>query len=185
MNRLKKFIAITTCLIFLSGCATVPFSDTDRFKQVAELAQPFDYASLLADERKIPEVSKMDGWQYLVHDAKALEPFKVTKNGVTYVAYTEENHREVLKQLLHGRLGWSIAADMQKAWEKEREEKHYIIKIAMLDGYQSQQILKLWASAEDRNAKLERKIMIDGVLHKLTVFGMLVGGLLLFSLVAL
>ncbi len=184
MNRLKKFIVITTCLAFLSGCATVPFNQGQQYKQVEELAKGFDWDSLLTDERKIPEVSKMDGWQYLVHKAKALEPVKITQHGIVYIAYTEENHRELLKQLIHGRLGWSIAADMQKGWEKEREEKHYIVRIAKLDNIQAKSVLKLWAAAEDRNQKLERKIMIDGVLHKLSIVG-IIAGMLLFAVVAL
>ena len=184
MSKLKRFIAIMTCLAFLSGCATVPFNQGEQYKQVEQLSKGFDWDSLLSDERKIPEVSKMDGWQFLVHDAEALEPVKITKNGVVYIAYTEENHRELLKQLIHGRLGWSIAADMQKGWEKEREEKHYIVRIAKLDNIQTQSVLKLWASAEDRNQALERKIMIDGVMHKITIFG-IVAGLLLFAIVAL
>ena len=186
MNRLKKFIAIMIVLVFTSSCATIPpFIESSQYKQVLELTQSFDWNSLLEDERKIPEVTKMDGWQFLVHDAKKLEPIKLVAEGKTYIAYTEKNHRELLKQLLHGRLGWSIAMDMQKAWEKEREEKHYIIKMAKLEGIQMQQVLKLWAGAEDRNKALERRIMIDGVLHKLTVFGMLAGGILLFTLIAL
>ena len=184
MSKLRKFIVITTCLAFLSGCATVPFNQGQQYKQVEELSKGFDWDSLLTDERKIPEVSKMDGWQYLVHDAKALEPVKITESGIVYIAYTEENHRELLKQLIHGRLGWSIAADMQKGWEKEREQKHYIVRIAKLDNIQAKSVLKLWAAAEDRNQKLERKIMIDGVLHKLSIIGM-VAGMLLFAVVAL
>jgi membrane protein involved in colicin uptake len=45
-------------------------------------------------------------------------------------------------------------------------------------------VLALWTMAEDRNQKLERKIMIDGVLHKITVVG-LVAGALLFAIIAL
>lgn len=184
MNKLKRFIVITTCLAFLSGCATVPFNQGQQYKQVEELSKGFDWDSLLTDERKIPEVSKMDGWQHLVHKAKALEPVKITQHGIVYIAYTEENHRELLKQLIHGRLGWSIAADMQKGWEKEREEKHYIVRIAKLDNIQAKSVLKLWAASEDRNQKLERKIMIDGVLHKLSIVG-IIAGMLLFAVVAL
>ncbi|MCK5292827.1 MAG: hypothetical protein KAR39_12530, partial [Thermoplasmata archaeon] len=97
-------------MAFLSGCATVPFNQGEQYKQVQQLSKGFDWDALLTDERKIPEVSKMDGWQYLVHDAEALLPIKLTKDGITYIAYTEENHRELLKQLIHGRLGWSIAS---------------------------------------------------------------------------
>jgi hypothetical protein len=173
-----------TCLAFVSGCATVPFNQGEQYKQVEQLAKGFDWDSLISNERKIPSVSKMDAWQFRVHKAKALGPVEITKNGITYIAYTEENHRELLKQLIHGRLGWSIATDMQKGWEKEREEKHYIVRIAKLDNIQAQSVLKLWASAEDRNQALERKIMIDGVMHKITIFG-IIAGLLLFAIVAL
>ncbi len=71
MNRLKRFIAITTCLAFLSGCASIPFNQGEQYKQVEQLAKGFDWDSLISNERKIPSVSKMDAWQFRVHQHSA------------------------------------------------------------------------------------------------------------------
>ncbi len=185
MNLSKKLIAIMLSLVFLtSGCAITPHIQSDEYKQVAQLAQPFDWAQFLADERKIPNVKKMDGWLFKVHKAEALDPRLLDVEGEELICYTSEAYRDVLKHLYHGRLGWEIAEQMQIGWEKERELKHYAIRIARLDGVQMKKVLALWTMAEDRNQKLERKIIIDGVLHKLTVVG-LVAGMLLFAIVAL
>ncbi|NOQ49091.1 MAG: hypothetical protein GQ553_00280 [Nitrosomonadaceae bacterium] len=184
-NWSKRFIAITICSVFLtSGCALTPHIQSEEYKQVELLAQPFDWAEFLADERKIPSVEKMDGWQYMIHKAKELDPQILDIEGEELICHTSENYREVVKQLYHGRLGWDIAAQMQKGWEQERELKHYAIKISKLDGLQMKKVLALWTMAEDRNQKLERKIMIDGVLHKITVIG-LVAGAILFAIIAL
>ena len=184
-NLSKKFIAIMTCLALLgSGCAITPHIESEEYKQVEQLAQPFDWAAFLADERKIPDVEKMDGWQHMIYNAKELDPRIFDIEGEEWICHTPENYKEVLKQLYHGRLGWDIAEQMQKGWEQERELKHYAIKIATLDGVQMKKVLALWTMAEDRNQKLERKIMIDGILHRLTVVG-IVAGVIMFALVAL
>jgi hypothetical protein len=171
-------------VLLSSGCAITPHIQSEEFKQVEQLAQPFDWAAFLADEGKIPDVETMDGWQHMIHHAKELDPHIFNIEGEEWICHTTENYREVTKQLYHGRLGWEIAKQMQKGWEQERELKHYAIKIATLDGVQMKKVLALWTAAEDRNQKLERKIMIDGILHKLTVVG-IVAGVIMFALVAL
>lgn len=185
MNYSKRLIATMLSLVFLtSGCAITPHIQSEEYKQVELLAQPFDWAEFLADERKIPSVEKMDGWLFKVHDAKELDPELLTIEGEEKFCFDEDGYRNALKHWTHGRLGWEVARQMEKGWIAERELKHYAIRIAKLDGLQMKKVLALWTMAEDRNQKLERKIMIDGVLHKITVVG-LVAGALLFAIIAL
>jgi len=168
----------------ISGCAFTPHVQSDEYKQVELIFEPFDWVAFLEDERTIPHVEKIDSWQYMIHHAKPLDPFILIHEGREVICYEVENHKEVLKQLYHGRLMANVALQMEKGWRAEREEKHHIIRMSQLNEVQVKSLLKLWTAAEDRNQKLERKIMIDGVLHKLTILG-IIAGVIMFALVAL
>lgn len=173
-NKLKKFIVTTTCLVFLASCAVAPYQPPPEFTDV-----PIDWDRIV-QFHTIPNVEIMDQWAKKVHDAKPLEPIILEKDGQTYIAYTVENHRELLKQLHHGRLGWSIAEDMRKQLEINQEVLRQVVLLAKIIEQKQQLYRSMWIDAKTQYLQLEHQVKIDNVIHKVTM-----GAFLLAILVTL
>lgn len=176
-NRLKKFAAITISLVFLASCAAPKFTPPPQFNDT-----PVDWDKI-ATFRTIPSVEKMDEWMKKVHDAKPLEPRIIEYEGETYIAYTIDNHRELLKQLIHGRLGWAIAEDMRKQLESNQEVLKQVVTLAKLVELKSQMYRSLWVDSENKYLQLEYQVKIDNIVHKVT-FGAFIVAILAFLALA-
>lgn len=176
-NSLKKWTCTIVSLVFLSSCAAPKFTPPQQFD---------DYKvdwDKIAQFHTIPSVKKMDEWIKKVHDAKPLNPKIIEYEGETYIAYTVDNHRELLKQLIHGRLGWAIAEDMKKQLETNQEVLKQVIALAKLVELKSEMYRSLWIDAENKYLQLEYQVKIDNIIHKVSFAAFIVATLAFLALI--
>lgn len=177
-NKLKKFIVTISCLAFLTAsCAPGRFEPPKHFDDA-----PIDFDAIV-QMHTVPNVQKMDAWAEKIHKAAALNPVIIEKDGVTYIAYTVEDHRELLKQLHHGRLGWSIAEDMKKQLVINQQVLQQVVLLAKIIDVKSQLYRGMWINAETKYMQLEYQVKIDNIIHKVSMGGLILGFILLGALV--
>jgi len=166
---LRKLASIIVILAFLlASCAPGQYIPPKQFDD------PVIDWDKIVKFHTIPNVQKMDAWAQKVHKAEALEPKILEVDGVTYIAYTVENHREVLKQLHHGRLGWSIAEDMKKQLVINQEVLRQVVLLAKIIEQKQQLYRSMWIDAKTQYLQLEYKVRIDNIIHKVQMGAFLI-----------
>jgi hypothetical protein len=161
-------------LVFLTSCAVAPFQPPKQFDD------PVIDWDAITKFHTIPNVEKMDQWAKKIHDAKALEPQLKVIDGKEYICYTVENHRELLKQLHHGRFAWSLAEDFRKQLEINQAVMQQVVILAKIIEQKSQLYRGMWIDSESRYLQLEHQVKIDNIIHKVQM-----GAFLLAILVVL